>query len=342
MFEPTTKDGRSPVGTRRPVRAAMAIAVALVSVAVVSMTTAAASDDASPDAGQVTGTTRFDSDWVYILDLPEGWLPFLAGADASGGEDLFKGPEGASARVGGQAAEAGDTVEGRVAVNREDLTADGTCQSDELADQPTTLDGQPAIAWSWSCPDSYHAAINTLGQQMRLRLEVTVPLAMEEQAAAMLEDLRQGFAFVDDGTTAGESSTDLAALVQRLQGTYENAWHPIELQYATIEAAGLSLDDADQGYVDTFASVNTTRSAVKFGDGVMIQFGAIDGGQLEQWAAFSYELIDDHTIKATEVGGVGSYVYEFALQDDVLMLDVISEDVAQTGLMETLPFTRVP
>ena len=342
MSEPTTKDRRSLLDARRPARMAVAMAVALVTIAAVSMTTTAASDSASPGASQAIGMTHFDSDWVYSLDLPEGWLPFVASADASGGEDLFEGPDGTSARVGGGAAEPGDTVESRVAANRADLTADGSCESDELADQPTTLGGEPAITWSWRCPNSFHAAINTLGQGMRLRLQVNVPLAAEEQAAAMLESLRQGFAFVGDGDASAEASTDLAALDQRLQGTYENDWYPVELQYATIEAAGLSLDDADQAYLDTFASVNTTRSTVTFEDGVMIQYGAIDGGPLEQWWAAKYTLLDDHTIEATELGEFGSYVYEFTLQDDVLILDVITEDVAQTGLMETLPFTRVP
>jgi hypothetical protein len=206
MFEPTTKDRRSPLDARRSARVAVAMAVALVSVAAVSMTTAAASDSASPDASQATGTTRFDSDWVYTLDLPEGWLPFVADADATGGEDLFEGPDGVSARVGGQASEPGDTVEGRVAANRAEFTADGTCQSDELADRPTTLGGEPAIGWSWRCPDSFHAAINTLGQGMRLRLQVNVPPAAEQQAAAMLEDLRQGFAFADDGNAPVEAT----------------------------------------------------------------------------------------------------------------------------------------
>ena len=77
MFEPTTKDRRSPLDAHRPARMAVAMAVALVSIAAASMTTAAASDDASPDAGQVTGTTRFESDWVYSLELPEGWRLFL-------------------------------------------------------------------------------------------------------------------------------------------------------------------------------------------------------------------------------------------------------------------------
>ncbi len=42
------------------------------------------------------------------------------------------------------------------------------------------------------------------------------------------------------------------------------------------------------------------------------------------------------------MGDFGTFVYEFTLEDGILALDEISGDVPQTGLMETLPFTRVP
>jgi hypothetical protein len=305
-----------------------------------SMTSAAAAD-AAPSGEPTGGASHFDSAWVYSLELPEGWGVFHASADATGGADFFEGPGGVSARVGGQASEAGDSVEGRVAINREDLTADGACESDELADQPTTLGGEPAIAWSWRCQDSFHAAINTLGQGMRLRLEVTVPLDAEPQAGAMLEALRNGFAFLGDGNAMGEATVDLVELDERLQGTYENDWHPVELQFATIEAAGLSLDDAAPGYESTFEGFATTRSAVQFDADKMIQFGALDGGPLEIWNVARYALVDDHTIEATDTEG-DTFVYEFTLEDGILALDEITGDVPQTGLMETLPFTRVP
>ena len=205
----------------------------------------------------------------------------------------------------------------------------------------------PAIAWSWRCPNSYHAAINTLGQGMRLRLQVNVPLAEEQQAAAMLEALRQGFAFRGDGAAPAETTADLADLDRRLQGTYQNEWHPVELQYATIEAAGLSLEDADPGYLGTWPSGSTARSAVTFEDGTMDLYVATDGGPLERGAFFTYTLIDDHTIEAVEPSTFIRTVFEFTLQDGVLIMDAISTDdsfglVAVTGITETLPFTRVP
>ena len=327
--------GATPLG-----RSAVALTMAL-GLGALSMTTVTAADSASADGEQAAGTTRFDSAWVYSLELPAGWELFYATADATGGADYFEGPGGVTARVGGQPAEPGDSVEGRVAVNRGDTIADGTCESDEFADQPTTLGGEPAVAWSWRCGDSFTAAINTLGQGMRLRLEVTVPLDAEPQAAALLEAMREGFAFVGGGSAAGDATVDLVELDQRLQGTYETDWFPVELQYATIEAAGLSLDDAEPGYVSTYEGFETTRSAIQFDGDRMFQYGALDGGPLEVWNVAQYALVNDHTIEATDTEGY-TFVYEFTLEDGILAVDEITGDVPQTGFMETLPFTRVP
>lgn len=347
MFGSTIGERRSALVCNRPTRLGAALALAIVSIATTSLAAAAASDDASPEADQRSGTTRFESDWIYSLDLPEGWQLFSALAEASGTEDLFEGPGGVSARIGGGASQPGDTVESRVAENREGMIADGTCESDESADQPTTLGGEPAIAWSWRCQNSFHAAINTLGQGMRLRLQVNVPLAQEQQAADMLEALRQGFAFRGDGTAPSEMTADLAALDLQLQGTYQNEWHPVELQHATIEAAGLSLDDADLGYLGTWPLGSTARTAVTFEDGRIDLFVGVDGGPLERGWVGTYTLIDDHTIEAVEDPTFFRYGYEFTLQDGVLTIDVVGSDdpfglVAQTGIYETLPFTRVP
>jgi hypothetical protein len=230
-----------------------------------------------------------------------------------------------------------------VAANRGDETGDGTCQSDASADQPTTLGGEPAIAWSWRCPNSFHAAINTISHGMRLRLRVDVPLDAEQQAAAMLEDLRQGFAFVgDDGAPKDGTTVDLVELDQRLQGTYENDWHPVELQFAAIEAAGFSLDDADPDYLSTLEGVETTRTAVQFDGDKFIVYGAFDGGPLETLVIARYALVDDHTIEAYEVGSFTPAPFEFTLDNGILTMDVDATDLAGTGLFETLPFTRVP
>jgi hypothetical protein len=89
------------------------------------------------------------------------------------------------------------------------------------------------------------------------------------------------------------------------------------------------------------------RSAVRFEDGAITQYGAADGGPLEVGWVGSYRLLDGHTIEAIETGSFNRIVYEFTLSDGILTMDVVSNDdpvdlVPQTGIYETLPFTRVP
>jgi hypothetical protein len=299
---------------------------------------AAASPAASPDAAG----TPFDSGFGYTLTLPPGWEVALAAGAPAGGEDLFEGPDGVSARIGGGPAEPTHTVEDRVAANRDELTADGTCRSDASQDRPTTLGGEVAIAWSWTCPESYHEAVNTLHDGLRIRLQVNVPLAAASEAGALLESLRSTFTFA-----ASPGARDLVALEAVLEGSYETPWHPVALTVAAIEAAGLRL--ADDPHVEAEASsMSEVRNVVRFEDGTMSQYCAGDGGPLEICWAARYRLIDDHTIEATEIGRPTTrMVFEFTLQDGILTMDVVGADdpidlVAQTAVFETLPFTRVP
>jgi hypothetical protein len=81
------------------------VALAMMCIATTSLAAAAASDELSPGAGQGSGTTRFESDWVCLLDLPEGWSLFSALTDERGGEDLVEGPGGVSGRIEGGASE---------------------------------------------------------------------------------------------------------------------------------------------------------------------------------------------------------------------------------------------
>ena len=70
MFGPTISEQRSPLVTRRSARIAIALAAALATVALTSMPTAAGSTHASPRAEQGSGTSRFDSAWVYSGGTP--------------------------------------------------------------------------------------------------------------------------------------------------------------------------------------------------------------------------------------------------------------------------------
>jgi hypothetical protein len=147
----------------------------------------------------------------------------------------------------------------------------------------------------------------------------------------------------------GETGGDLAAIEAELQGTFQNAWHPVELELATLEAAGLA-DWSDPGVRDWIESLTTAamvRAAVKFDEGTIIQYGAADGGALGVGWEGTYRLLDDHTIEAFDNDFHVRTVYEFALHDGILTIDVISDEdpvdlYPQTAIYETLPFTRVP
>jgi hypothetical protein len=304
-----------------------------------TVVSAAAVSAATPSASPSAAGTPFGSGFGYSMTLPPGWQVTLASGDPAGGEDLFEGPDGVSARVGGGPADPSHTVQERVAANREELTGDGTCQSDPSGDAPTTLGGEPAIAWSWTCPDSYHAAVNTLRDGLRLRLQVNVPLEAQASAAALLEAFRWTFTF--------DAPADLVALEQMLQGSYETPWHPMALELAAIEAAGLDLGD-DPPVKDEFTSISEVRHVIKFADGTMSEYCAADGEPLEICWSAAYRLVDDKTIEATEIGRPTTrMLYTFTLRDGILTLDVVGADdpidlIAQVAIFETLPFTRVP
>jgi hypothetical protein len=318
----------------------LSASIVLIGVGLASVDAAAAGDSASPEPSATAGTPFTSTKFDYTLVLPPGWRAI---PEAQEDQDLFEG-SGANARVGsGGPSEPGETVEDRVATNRADMA---DCTSDPSADRPTTLGGVYGIEWTWSCDNSHHAAVNAIHDGRRLRLEVIVPDGSESLAAPLLEQLRQSFAFTSAEAPSVRVEPDLAAIEAELQGTFENAWHPPELEFAAIEAAGL-IDRSDRGYWDWNEAATTVRSAVRFEDGDIIQYSARDGGPLEVGWVGRYQLLDDHTIEAIETGTFNRIVYEFTLRNDILTMDVVSNDdpidlVPQTGIYETLPFTKVP
>jgi hypothetical protein len=340
MRETTVVQGRGSVHRKRAVRSATTLLAT--AVAVLGVASGALAAAASPETSPATGTAPFESRIrPYTLILPVGWSVVEASQEQGSDQDLFAGPEG-DARVGTATPEPGQTVADRVATNRADLPTG--CTSDPDADWSTTLGGEEAIGWSSQCPNAFTMAVNTIHGGVGYRLSVSVPMGSEQSAAPLLEQMRLGFAFSDSTAPAVDGSADLATVEAALQGTWENAWHPIELAIATLDAAGI--DSRDRWWADG-DSTTTLRSAVKFQDGAIVQYVAIDGGPLEVGWVGTYRLIDDHTIKAIETSTFDRVVYEFTLRDDVLTIDVVSYDdpvslAPQTALYETLPFTRVP
>jgi hypothetical protein len=315
----------------------LALAVALVSGTVIG-----AEQDpqaTSPDAG-----TRFDSVlYPYSMTLPPGWRVIDASQDPGSDQDLFEGPEG-TARVGTGIPEPGQTVADRVADNRAGL-APG-CSSGPADDWPTTLGAEQAIGWSWRCDESFTVAINAIHEDLGYRLSVSVPVDTEPLAAPLLESLRSDFTFTVGSDEPATVAADLASLEAALEGTYETAWHPVELEYATLEAAGFGPED-EPSWFGYMGSISTARHALKLEDGTLTLYTASDGGPLEVGWLGRFRLTDDHTIEAVESGTFTEIVYEFTLEDGVLALDVISDSdpvdiIPQTAIYETLPFTRVP
>jgi hypothetical protein len=300
----------------------------------------------SPTPGtSPAGTTFVSQHFPYSLELPPGWDVLTVSQTAGHDEDLFEG-EGASARVGaGPLEDPQQTVADRVESNRAAETAMG-CTSDPSMDQATTLGGQEAILWSWSCSGSHHVAINTIHDGLRLRLQVNLPADRSAEAEPLLEALRQSFRF-----TAPPDPLVLAGVDARIQGMWVNDEHPVELEVATLVASDIEEqilnDRSDPGYWEALEAATTAQTAVRFQDGEIIQYVAYDGGPLEPGWIGTYRLLDERTIEATETNSFNRIVYEFTLRDDVLTIDVVSNQspidmVAQTGLFETLPFKRIP
>ena len=86
---------------------------------------------------------------------------------------------------------------------------------------------------------------------------------------------------------------------------------------------------------------------IRFQDGRLQQFESYDGGPDQLGWTGTYRVVGPHTIEATEIGTFDTITYDFDLRGNVLTVDVVSDAdpvnlVPQTGIYETLPFTRVP
>jgi len=332
---------------RRAVRHTGALTLVVVAAfAVTAPAMAASPAPSAPSVETAGGTVVVSSIHPLSVTLPPGWRLVPSSQEAGSGEDLFEGP-GGTATVGTKQPDPGQVVTDRVAANRADLPPD--CTSDPAGDLPTTLGGEAAIAWSWRCPDAVHAAVNTIHNGLGYRLTVHVRPEEEAQAASLLEGLRAGFAFTDVNQPEGSpaASADLVTLGKELEGTWMTAWHPASLMQAAVEAAGLSWADADAGFKDFVASVDTVRHAVKLEGGDITQYEAVDGGPLQVGWIGTYELVDGDTIVATESATFNRIEYAFTLRDGILTVDVVddkdpSDIVPQVAIYETMPFTRVP
>jgi hypothetical protein len=150
--------------------------------------TATASPSASPSAE--TGTTFRSSISPYMLQLPTGW-------QARADQDVFDGPNQMTLSVGTGQPEPGQTVEDRVAANRQSEFAD--CTTDPADDAPITLGGEPGVLWSMQCGPTLGLAANTIHNGLGYRLLLELPAGVEDmaQATALMDGFLASFAFTD-------------------------------------------------------------------------------------------------------------------------------------------------
>lgn len=146
-----------------------------------------ASPSASPSAE--AGTTYSSSNYPYRLQLPAGWEPRA--------DEAFDGPNQMTLSVGTGQPEPGQTVEDRVAANRQSQFAD--CTTDPANDAPITLGGEPGILWSMQCGPTLGLAANTIHKGVGYRLLLELPAGVEAmaQATAVMNGLLASFAFTD-------------------------------------------------------------------------------------------------------------------------------------------------
>ncbi len=329
--------GRRGRGTWSGRRLAIITGVGVVALGGAAPSLAASPDPSAAGAGVVFASTLYP----YTMTLPPGWS--ATPPDAGTTSDSFEGP-GASASVDSRgAAEPGQTVQQRVDISRG--TKNG-CTSDPDEDRPSMLGGEVAVQWTFSCSSTFTVARNTIHQGVGYGLALNVPTGSEDEAPGLLDTLASTFTFTDAGAGTPSASPDLEEVAAQLEGTWRTEWAPKELWIATIRAAGL--DPATGGFTDNdFLGGNTARVTIKFEDGRLVMYPAVDGGPDEVGWRGTYRLLDADTIEAKETAYFVTTVYDFTIRGNVLTMDVISSTdpvdlVPQTAIMETLPFTRVP
>jgi hypothetical protein len=302
----------------------------------------ASAEAASPDP-QASPLVFTSTTMPYTITLPPGWtaLPPFEGEM----RDLFEA-DGVQAEVNSRgAAPPGQTNRERVELRRAESIADQGCASDPADDETRTLGGSPAILWTRTCGDTYREVVATIYEGSGYALGVWASIGSEGLVRSSVDTLVGSFVFTDAPT--GSDPTDLTAVEAQLQGTWQTEWAPVELVYATVRAAGLDPADGDPGWRDMIGNADSTRSGVRFADGNITLYSAVDGGPLETGWLGRYRLVDADTFEATEVGVLTPLVYDFTLGDGILVVDVVVDPwpqdlVAQTAIYETLPFTKVP
>jgi len=130
-----------------------------------------------------------------------------------------------------------------------------------------------------------------------------------------------------------------------LTGTWRTEPQTCEQQQAAIDRA-FTAEQQALARVECFPAAMTIR----FEDGRLIIFMGEETG----WDG-DYEVVDDRTFKAGDMPGAGLYItYTYEIEGDELVIDMVEDDapapseaellgeqINQTFIYETAPFTRV-
>ena len=133
--------------------------------------------------------------YPYTLELPAGWSVVASSQAAASDEDAFADEDRVHwATVGSGVPEAGQTLEDRVEIGRQQFP---DCSSDPSQDRPIEMGAEPAVLWAYECGDSYHLAAQTLHAGVGYRMTVHVAADELSLAHELMSDLLSNFAFTE-------------------------------------------------------------------------------------------------------------------------------------------------
>ena len=129
------------------------------------------------------------------------------------------------------------------------------------------------------------------------------------------------------------------------EGVYRTPEVTLDQQIATALDAGIAEEDVN-AFLGAGDPADTHVIGLRLADGGWTQLDSYNGGaETVEWRG-TYEVIDDDTVVATDP--CGSITYTYAFDGEQLTLDMIDdqcdgvdEQIAQTIIFETAPFTLV-
>jgi hypothetical protein len=181
------------------------------------------------------------------------------------------------------------------------------------------------------------------------------PIATAFVLGAMLATA--GCSGADSGGRSGSSVAPTPEAAEPAAGPLVGAFQTPTISLTRMaevaKAAGFKQKDIDDYLSDNFGDARNVVYTLRLTEDQWVAFVTIDGGSAEETWSGPYELVDASTVRAG-APPCGPITYGYALQGDVLSLDLKDDDcpgpdgevpagelIAQTTIYETGPFTRV-